>query len=101
MRLSDQDLHGRSVISADGKVIGDVALLFFDSDSWQVESMRVRLPKDIADELGASRGLFRGGTLTVPIRLVTSVGDAVMLSVSKDDVRRGLASGAAEASPPT
>ena len=38
MRLSDEDLHGRTAIASDGLTIGEVILLFLDSDAWRVES---------------------------------------------------------------
>lgn len=81
MRLSDESLKGRTVIGADGRAVGEVGTLFVDSDSWNVESFRVALRKDVADELGASRTMFHGGSMEIPTRLVQSVGDAVVLSV--------------------
>lgn len=90
MRLSDENLRGLTVIGADGRAIGDVAALFLDSDSWRVESLRVTLRKDIADQLGASRSMFRAGTVQIPVRLVQSVGDALVLSVPVDALREVL-----------
>lgn len=54
---------------------------FLDSVAWSVESIQVKLRKEIADQLGASRTVFHAGTVELPIRLVQSVGDAVVLSV--------------------
>lgn len=90
MRLSDENLRGLTVIGADGRAIGDVAALFLDSDSWRVESLRVTLRKDIADQLGASRSMFRAGTVQIPVRFVQSVGDALVLSVPVDALREVL-----------
>lgn len=90
MRLSDENLRGLPVIGADGRAIGDVAALFLDSDSWRVESLRVTLQKDIADQLGASRTMFHAGTVEIPIRLIQSVGDALVLSVPVDGFREVL-----------
>jgi sporulation protein YlmC with PRC-barrel domain len=58
MRLSDENLRGRTVISADGKAIGTIAAVFLNSDAWRVESLQVKLRNNIADELGASRAYF-------------------------------------------
>ena len=90
MRLSDETLRGRTVISADGLAIGEIAILFIDSDAWRVESLQLKLRKDIADRLGAGRGMFRAAELEIPIRMVQSVGDAVVLSVAVDDLRQVL-----------
>src|SRR5438067_208739 len=98
MRLSDENLRGRTVIAADGQAIGEVAALFLDSEAWGIQSLQVRLRKEIADRIGASRNLFHAGTVEIPIRLIQSVGDAVVLSVPVDGLRQVLP-GENEASP--
>lgn len=100
MRLSDENLRGRTVIGADGHAVGEVSALFLDSETLRVEALQVRLRKDVADQLGAARGLFHAGTLEIPTRLVQSVGDAVVLSVPVDALRQALpASGQPAPSP--
>jgi sporulation protein YlmC with PRC-barrel domain len=88
VRLSDENLRGRTVIAADGQAIGQVAALFLDSDAWRVESLQVKLRKEIADQLGASRGMFHAGILELPVGIVQSVGDAVVLSVPALELRQ-------------
>jgi sporulation protein YlmC with PRC-barrel domain len=90
MRLSDENLRGRTVIAADGQAIGEIAALFLDSDAWRVESLQVKLRNEVADQLGATRGMFHAGTLEMPIRMVQSVGDAVVLSVAAHELRQVL-----------
>ncbi|MGI9072651.1 MAG: PRC-barrel domain-containing protein [Bryobacteraceae bacterium] len=90
MRLSDENLRGRTVIAADGQAIGEIAALFLDSDEWRVESLQVKLRNEVADQLGATRGMFHAGTLEMPIRMVQSVGDAVILSVAAHELREVL-----------
>jgi sporulation protein YlmC with PRC-barrel domain len=90
MRLSDENLRGRTVVASDGLAVGEVAVLFLDSDVWRVESLRVKLRKDIADRLGAGRSMFQAGALEIPVRMVQSVGDAVVLSVGVDELRQVL-----------
>lgn len=94
MRLSDDNLRGRTVIASDGVAIGELAALFLDSDAWRVESLQVKLRKDVADRLGADRGMFHAGAVEIPIRMVQSVGDAIVLSVAVDDLRQVLPGGA-------
>ena len=98
MRLSDENLRGRTVIASDGLAIGEIAALFLDSESLRVESLQIKLRKDVADRLGAAHNLFRAGALEIPVRLVQSVGDAVVLSVKVDDLRQVLP-GATEHAP--
>jgi len=90
MRLSDENLRGRTVIAADGQAIGEIAAVFLDSDAWRVESLQVKLRNEVADQLGATRGMFHPGTLEMPIRMVQSVGDAVVLSVAAHELRQVL-----------
>ena len=87
MRLSDETLRGRTVIAADGQAIGEVAALFLDSDGWRVESLQIKLRNEVADQLGATRNIFHAGTLEIPTRMIQSVGDAIVLSVSAKDLR--------------
>ena len=99
MRLSDENLRGRTVIGADGLAVGEVATLFVDSDAWRIEAMRVKLRKDVADQLGAPHSIFRAATVEVPVRLVQSVGDAVVLAVPVEGLRDVLPAGEQPAAP--
>lgn len=90
MRLSDQELHGRTVISSDGLAIGELSAVFLDSHTWRVESVQIKLRKDVADRLGADRNLFRAGALEISVGMVQSVGDAVVLAVALDELRQVL-----------
>lgn len=90
MRLSDENLRGRTVIASDGLAVGEIAALFLDADAWRVESIHVKLRSDIADRLGADRSMFHAGAVEVPIAMVQSVGDAVVLAVPVDDLRQVL-----------
>ncbi len=87
------------MIAADGQAIGEISALFLDSDEWRIESLQVKLRNDVADQLGATRNIFHAGTLEMPIRMVQSVGDAVVLSVNAKELRQVLP-GSGDASAP-
>lgn len=87
MRLSDESLRGRTVISADGNAIGSLVELFISSSDWRVESIRIELQKDIADRIGASRTILHRGTIELPVSFIQSVGDAVVLSIDVEKLR--------------
>jgi sporulation protein YlmC with PRC-barrel domain len=87
MRLSNESIRGRTVIAADGQVIGEISTVFLDSAAWRVESLQVTLRKDVADRIGTHRGVFRPGELEIPVRIVQSVGATVVLSVPVDELR--------------
>jgi sporulation protein YlmC with PRC-barrel domain len=82
MRISDEDMRGRTIIAADGQVVGEVSALFFDTEVWRVQALMVTLRKETADQVGVSRGLFHAATLEIPVRVIQSVGETVVLSVS-------------------
>jgi len=88
MRLSDGELRGRTVIASDGVAVGEIDALNLDSGTWAVDTLRVKLRKDIADRIGAGRSVFHAATVELPTRMVQSVADAVLLTVSVDGLRQ-------------
>jgi len=88
MQTSDDNLRGRTVVAADGQAIGEVGALFVDTSTWGIVAFQVKLAKAAAEQLGVSGGLLRAATIEVPVRLVQSVGDAVLLSVPTLELRQ-------------
>jgi sporulation protein YlmC with PRC-barrel domain len=88
MRISEDNLKGKTVITADGLAIGEVISIYLESDTWTVEAVQVALRRPTAERLGAPRTIFQRGTLEIPMRLIQSVGDAVVLSVPVDGLRQ-------------
>jgi membrane protein len=81
MRIVYEDtLSGRSVIDSTGRSIGEVVALVIDPDDWRIEAVRVKLHKDVTEELGASHGAFRAARLDVPTAFIHNVSDAVVLT---------------------
>ena len=97
MKLSDDALRGRTVIASDGLAIGEVAVSIIDAADWRVDALQVRLRREVADRVGADRGVFHAATLAIPTGLVQSVGDAVVLSVGIDELRELLPGGSESA----
>lgn len=87
MRISDDNLHGRVVLTADGLAIGEVNKLFFHGGQFSIDAVEVKLRKEIAERLGLKHSTFHPATLEVPAGFVQSVGDAVLLSAKLDDLR--------------
>ena len=90
MQVSDEHFRGRTVIAADGQAIGEVAALFVDTSAWSVVALQIKLSKSVAEQLGAARGLLRAATLELPVRMVQSVSDTVLLSVPTLELRQVL-----------
>jgi len=100
MRLSAENLQGRTVISADGQAVGSVKSVFIDASNWHVEAISVELRKDVADRIGAARTVFHRGLIELPVALIQSVGDAVVLGVAVDALREARRTTTADATPP-
>ena len=88
MQVSDEHLRGRTVIAADGQAIGEVAALFIDTSTWIIVALQIKLSKSAAERLGAARGLLRAATFELPVRMIQSVGDTVLLSVPTLELRQ-------------
>ena len=76
----EESLSGRSVIDSSGRSVGEVVGLLIDSETWRIEALRVKLHKDVTEEIGASHGTFRAARLDVPTAFIHNVSDAVVLS---------------------
>jgi sporulation protein YlmC with PRC-barrel domain len=88
MQISDEHLRGRTVIAADGQAVGEVAALFIDTSTWTVVALQIKLSKSAAEQVGAARGLLRAATFDLPVRMVQSVADTVLLSVPTLELRQ-------------
>lgn len=85
------NIRGRKVISADAQEIGEVVDLVVETATWRVESLRVKVRKEVAEKLGIGRRIFHGGTFPLAVELIQSVGDSIVLSASSTDLRNRLA----------
>jgi sporulation protein YlmC with PRC-barrel domain len=50
-------------------------------------AITIKLRKEAVDQLGVSHDVFQAGTLEVPVHLIQSVGDAVILSIPTVELR--------------
>lgn len=94
--LFNESLRGLKVIAADGKAVGEVDDLTLVTGTWRAESVHLKLNKTAADDLGVPRGRIHAGTIDVPVHMIQSVGDSVILSVPSAQLRPTL-SGPSEA----
>lgn len=79
--ITDESLHGRRVLSADGLVIGDVEHSLVEPGNWRIQAIEVKLRNEVADRIGAQRGMWRAAVIDIPTEQVQSIGDAIILSV--------------------
>ena len=86
MRISDDNLNGRVVLTADGLAVGEVNKLFFHGAQFAIDAIQVKVRKEVAERLGLKHSTFHPATLEIPAGFVQSVGDAVLLSAKLDDL---------------
>jgi sporulation protein YlmC with PRC-barrel domain len=86
MRITDDKLHGRVVLTADGLALGEVSKLFLKGGAFAIDAIEVKLRREMAERLGLKAGAFKTATFEVPANLVQSVGDAVLLSAPFSDL---------------
>jgi sporulation protein YlmC with PRC-barrel domain len=73
MRIPDESLRGRTVLSSDGVEIGVIEGVIFETASWRVEALEVKLRSEVASRIGAGRRMFRAATILVPVEQIHSV----------------------------
>lgn len=90
MRFSERVHPGRTVVASGGQEIGTVEALSIDGETWKVETLQVKLNSEAAEQIGAFWNFFHAGRIELPTHTIQSVSDAVVLSVSVDELRQVL-----------
>jgi sporulation protein YlmC with PRC-barrel domain len=85
--ISCDDICQRTVIDAAGSALGEVEAVMLDPALWRIEALRVRLRREMAEQVGTKAHLFGKTTILVPTAAIQSVGDAVLLHVRAEQLR--------------
>jgi len=85
--VSTDKLDGMFVICAGGFDLGEIKGADIDTNNWQVTHLHVKLSKPASEDLGFKKR-FRSSTVCLPIALVASVGDNILLNKSLDELSR-------------
>ncbi len=101
MKISDEDLRGRAVIAADGRVIGKVSGISIDSDGPGLGTIEVDVRKELENELGVEHRVFHSAKIEVPFSEVQSIGDTVVLAIPVEALRSVAPAVAPNAQPTT
>jgi sporulation protein YlmC with PRC-barrel domain len=91
MHLELGELPRRTVLDALGMVVGEIATPLVDTDTWIVDTLRIRLRRSAAAELDMAWSFFRRPKIDVPTGLVNAAGDAILLRVSLAELRESAA----------
>ncbi len=83
--ISVDSLSGLNVISSDGLVIGEVKSAEIDANKWQVTHLQVKLSSKASEDLGFKKR-FKSSIVSIPVTLITSVGDVILLGRSMKEL---------------
>ena len=87
MHLDLNELPRRTVLDTMGMVVGDIKAPIVDTETWVVDTLRVRLRRASARELEIPWSFLRRPTIDLPTGLVHAAGDAIILRVSMAELR--------------
>ncbi len=103
-RTKFSELSGKGVISQDGRELGSVSDCVLDQSSWQIDSLVVKLDRDLLESFHMKRPLIGTQTIQIPTAYISGVGDKVILfktleeltEIAREEVRREQKSAAAK-----
>lgn len=78
------ELEGKVVVTADGRQIGDVADLEVDTVHWTVTGIRVRLHREVLEQLAVDKPFFSLPRITIHTTHVRGASDTVVLGLTFD-----------------
>lgn len=86
MHVAVDELPGRLVIDATGRVLGVVDRLLVDVGTWAVDLIRLRLRRGPASELGMNWTFWRQPRIDIPAGMVMAAADTVILRATVEDL---------------
>ena len=96
MHVKLDELRGRTVLDANGRVMGRVRAALVDMETWLIDTLRIAVSRQAAADLDVPwsfwRSLWRPTTVDVGTGQIHAAGDAIILRVSIAEMR--------EAAPP-
>src|SRR5690606_29349236 len=78
-RMKFSELEGKEVLSQDGRELGEVSDVTFDPSGWRIDSLVVKLERDLLESFHMKRPLFGTQTIQIATGHVSGVGDKVIL----------------------
>lgn len=72
-------LMGMRIIGQHGREIGVITNMFADVDTWQLQSLEVKLNRNTLNELKLQRPWFRTQTVQLPVSEISGATDTLVL----------------------
>jgi sporulation protein YlmC with PRC-barrel domain len=85
--VSFDELSDKFVICSGGFDLGQINGVEIDTGTWQVTHLRVKLSKSASEDLGFKK-IIGSSTVCVPVSLISSIGDNVLLNKTLDELAR-------------
>jgi sporulation protein YlmC with PRC-barrel domain len=85
--VSFDELSDKFVICSGGFDLGQINGVEIDTGTWQVTHLRVKLSKSASEDLGFKK-IIGSSTVCMPVSLISSIGDNVLLNKTLDELAR-------------
>jgi sporulation protein YlmC with PRC-barrel domain len=85
--VSFKELSDKFVICAGGFDLGQINGAEINTGTWQVSHLHVKLSKTASEDLGLKKRIG-SSTVCVPISLVSTVGDNILLNKSLEELSK-------------
>jgi sporulation protein YlmC with PRC-barrel domain len=83
--MTDDSLHGRTVLTSDGHALGELTHILLDG-KLALAAVEVKVRRNVAERLRLPHTRLRAPTLQIPADSVHSVGDVVILEVGLESL---------------
>lgn len=87
MHIRFDEIPGRAVLDANGRVIGRVKAALVDGETWLIDTLRIRISRHAAAEMDMAWSFWRRPKMDVPTGLIHAASDAIILRVSLAELR--------------
>jgi sporulation protein YlmC with PRC-barrel domain len=84
---SVSELNGKMVIGAGAFTLGEVEGVEFDTKSWQITDLQVKLTSEATERFGFKKPTLNRMVVLLPVILVKVVGDVVSLGGSIEELK--------------
>ena len=94
MHVRLDELRGKKVFDANGRVVGRVHAALIDMETWLVDTMRIAIARDASGDLDVPwsfwRAFWRPRTIDVATGQIHAAGDAILLRISLAELREAV-----------
>jgi sporulation protein YlmC with PRC-barrel domain len=91
MHVRLDELRGKNVFDANGRVVGRIHAALIDMETWQVDTLRIAIARQASSELDVPwsfwQALWRPRTIDVATGQIHAAGDAIILRISLAELR--------------